>query len=119
PVGSISYKTPHGTATVHPDGSITYRPDGNYSGTDVFSYRTDADENVTTTDVTMTVTPISDAPTLTVDAANISTPEDTAVALGFNAPVINDATDQNGAITAGDNPERLGAITLTGIPNGA
>jgi hypothetical protein len=56
---------------------------------------------------------------VTVDAANTSTPEDTHVALGFNAPTVSDAIDQNGPGVSGDNPERLGLITLNGIPAGA
>src|SRR3546814_9593644 len=65
----------------------------------------------------MTVNPVSDAPTVSADEASINTLEDTSVALGLNAPVITDATDQSSG--TGDDPERLGAITLEGIPDGA
>src|SRR3546814_17797061 len=65
----------------------------------------------------MTVDPVSDAPTVSADEASINTLEDTSVALGLNAPVITDATDQSSG--TGDDPERLGAITLAGIPDGA
>ncbi|TDB02389.1 DUF5801 repeats-in-toxin domain-containing protein, partial [Halomonas marinisediminis] len=108
----------HGTATVNPDGTITYVPDGNYSGEDTFTYTTSTDDGEKTYTVTVNVTPVADAPTLTVDAAEIGTQEDTAVALGLNAPVVVDDTDQNGA-ASGDNPERLGEITLSGLPEGA
>ena len=116
-LGSPSY----GTATVNVDGTITYTPTpgSNYSGEDSFTYTTT--ENgvlVSTTTVTVTVNPVSDAPTFTATAASIETDEDTAVSLGFNAPVVTDATDLNG-ISAGDNEELLSVITLSGIPDGA
>ncbi|TBU96311.1 hypothetical protein DNK44_03920, partial [Pseudomonas dryadis] len=110
----------HGTVSVNPDGSITYVPNGNYSGTDTFTYTTVTDQSSSGYDVTVTVTvnPVADAPTLTVEAPGVTTAEDTAVALGLNAPQVTDALDQNAAAD-GDNPERLGLITLSGIPAGA
>ncbi|HEY4547687.1 MAG TPA: Ig-like domain-containing protein [Pedomonas sp.] len=110
----------HGTVTVNANGTLTYKPQANFSGTDTFTYTTTADDgNTLSTTVTVVVNPVSDAPQLTVDAATIQTSEDTAIALGLNAPVVVDATDRNGAGTPGDNPELLGAITLSGIPAGA
>src|SRR3546814_161981 len=118
--GGKDYKTDHGTVTVNADGTITYNPDANYSGTETFVYKTQ-DGTLPTdtkdTTVTMTVNPVSDAPTVSADEASINTLEDTSVALGLNAPVITDATDQSSG--TGDDPERLGAITLEGIPDGA
>ncbi|RXZ65503.1 Ig-like domain-containing protein [Pelagerythrobacter rhizovicinus] len=109
----------NGTATVNPDGTVTYVPDANFSGTDTFDYSTTADDGTTVvTTVTVTVNPVSDAPQVPVDAGAVLTNEDEPVALGLNAPVVTDATDQNGA-GAGDNPELLGAITLSGLPAGA
>ncbi|WP_114953922.1 Ig-like domain-containing protein [Sphingosinicella terrae] len=108
----------NGSLTVGADGSITYRPDPDFSGTDSFTYTTTADDGSTvTTTVTMIVNPISDAPQLP-GPATVQTNEDSAVALGLSAPIVSDATDQNGS-AAGDNPELLGAITLSGIPAGA
>ena len=109
----------HGTAVINPDGTLTYTPDEHYSGTDELTYtHTDEDGNDYTTTVTITVTPVSDAPELSRDALNVRTDEDVSVALGFNAPVVSDGTDQNGG-QAGDNPELLGAIQLRNIPAGA
>ncbi|NYT25604.1 cadherin-like domain-containing protein, partial [Alcaligenaceae bacterium] len=116
PDGSKDYKTTHGIVTVNANGQITYKPDPNYSGTEIFKYViTDGDESKTT-EVTMTVHPVSDAPALSVVAEDIDTPEDVSVALGLNAPVIVD--DGEGG---GNNPvsERLGTITLDGFPEGA
>lgn len=110
----------NGTATVNSDGTVTYVPDPQFSGIDAFSYTTTADDGSTVnTTVTVVVNPISDAPQVPVDADAVVTNEDEAVALGLNAPVVTDATDQNGSGTAGDNPELLGEITLSGIPAGA
>ena len=71
----------------------------------------------TTVIVSVTVNPISDIPGLTVDAPLIVTPEDQPVSLGLNAPAISDdgtPVPPNNART-----ERIGPVTLTGIPSGA
>nr|WP_320135597.1 Ig-like domain-containing protein [uncultured Amphritea sp.] len=115
----------HGLASVNSDGTVTYTPNGNYSGEDSFTYRTVEGGVTTDTVVTVTVAPFSDVPTLTVDTASISTDEDTAIELGLIAPVAADVSDANGitdagdASTSGDNPELLGLITLSGVPDGA
>ena len=129
---SITGQGTYGYAEILPNGQLKYTPslkdDGsgnlistatNYSGTDTVQYTyVDANGNSHVTDVTVTIDPVSDAPTLTVDSATVQTNEDTDVALGLNAPQLVDTTDQNGN-DAGDWPERLGAVTLEGIPNGA
>ena len=63
-----------GTASLNSSGSFTYAPAVNASGTDSFSYKVnDGFVNSATATVTITVTPVNDAPvaedsTLTVDA---------------------------------------------------
>lgn len=115
-LGGGAYKTAHGTVTIGDDGTVTYEPDANFSGVESFTITTTDDGVLATTVVTMTVTAVSDAPTLAVDAAQTNTLEDTAVALGLKVPVITD--DGTGT---GNNatPERIGAITLSGLPEGA
>ncbi len=116
----------HGTAVINPDGTLTYTPDPDYSGPDELTY-TYTDEDGVEHDITVTITvePISDPPLLSRDSAGVETLEDVSVALGLNAPVVKDATDDNGTTvpgdpsTEGDNPELLGPITLSGIPDGA
>jgi VCBS repeat-containing protein len=57
----------HGTLTLNADGSFTYTPAANFNGTDSFTYR--ASDGSLTSDlatVTITVTPVNDAPTLAV-----------------------------------------------------
>jgi VCBS repeat-containing protein len=109
-----------GVFTLAADGVYSFTPyQTNYSGpVPVVTYTAGSSTNSATATLTLTVSPVSDAPGVTRDAATVTTPEDTAVALGLNAPTVSDATDQNGAV-AGDDPERLSLITLSGIPSGA
>ncbi|MBR9927106.1 MAG: hypothetical protein GYB28_19220, partial [Gammaproteobacteria bacterium] len=109
-------ETTYGKAKVNDDGTITYEPNEHYSGEDSFTYTTTTDNETKTFTVNVTVNPVSDAPDL--QGGNVQTNEDTAVALNLTAPSPVDTTDQNGAGTAGDNPELLGEITLSGIPSG-
>jgi len=66
----------HGNATVNADGSFTYTPDANYNGADSFTYAiSDTDGDQSTAEVSITVSPVNDAPT---GADNlVSTSEDT------------------------------------------
>ncbi|PIE45789.1 MAG: hypothetical protein CSA45_01630, partial [Gammaproteobacteria bacterium] len=86
--------------------------------------------------ISISVTPESDAPTVTVDDTKVDIFEDgnelnndldttndanfanSTVALGFGAPQVTDVIDQNGAL-ADDYPERLGVITLSGFNQGS
>ncbi|RKY53427.1 MAG: hypothetical protein DRP93_06580, partial [Candidatus Neomarinimicrobiota bacterium] len=101
---------------------FTYTPDANYSGQDndgingFFTINYTTAGGAKTVNITATVNPISDAPTLG-NSGDTSTDEDISVALGFLAPVVTDATDQNTG-ESGDNPERLSAIKLSGLTNG-
>ena len=136
PDGSKSFNVAHGTVTVDQNGQVTYKPADNYSNydgslttsPDTFKVLiTDDSGQTTTTNVTVNVNPVADAPNLAgttgvggnVTLANVTTNEDTAVILGLKAPRVIDAIDQNGNTTTGDSPERLGVITLSGIPAGA
>ena len=115
---TVTSSPTYGSVTINPDGTITYVPSSNYSGEDTFTYTTlESTGNLATTVVSVTVNPLSDVPVFTVDDATVNTEEDTAVALGLNAPVVTDNVDMSTCI--GDNPELLSLITLTGIPEGA
>ncbi|WP_134114007.1 VCBS domain-containing protein [Oceanimonas baumannii] len=113
--------TSHGRVKVNADGTISYEPAPNYSGKDSFTYTTITDNDTKTYTVEVTVKPVSDAPDIPhgtqtgdVDAVVVQTKEDTSVALGLKVPVITDNTDENGAAEdSGDDPERLGEITLS------
>lgn len=119
----LDYDVGHGTVTVHEDGRITYTPNPDYSNhgspDEFYVTVTEDDGTSQTIEVTVNVIPVADAPELTVVSNSITTDEDVAIGLGLNAPTTNDANDQNGSGTAGDNPERLGPITLSGFPTGA
>lgn len=126
--GSKSFNVAYGTVTVDQNGQVTYKPADNYSNydgslttsPDTFKVLvTDDSGQTTTTNVTVNVNPVADAPALIVVDDEVETPEDTAVSLGLKTPVVTDNTDQNGNTTTGDSSERLGVISLSGIPAGA
>jgi VCBS repeat-containing protein len=74
----------HGAITVNADGTFSYTPDLDYFGTDSFSYRLSdgpLDSNLAT--VSLTVTPVNDAP-VAADVA-LSTAEDTALVIDLYA----------------------------------
>ena len=112
----------HGSLTTDADGRITYTPDADYSGADTFSYRIqDESGALVETVVNVTVSPEADAPGLPSNKT-VTVAEDASISLGLSVPTVADAADRNGAGVAGDNgdnPERLGAITLTLAGNGA
>ena len=105
-------------------GTITYIPSANYSGTDKFtySYTSAEDGTVVTQEVIVTVDPLSDAPVVQPSYPT-ATWEDQPIALGLlygpTGLQVTDNTDKAPAVDTDDNPERLGAITLSGIPLGA
>ena len=67
----------HGDLTVGPDGSFTYTPDPGYAGPDSFTYEVcDPSDVCAPATVTVTVTPVNDAPSAPPGDA-FTTPEDT------------------------------------------
>jgi hypothetical protein len=61
----------HGSAVVEASGSVTYTPVGGWNGTDAYTYRiTDSDGQTDTATVTITVSPVNDAPVATDDVAS-------------------------------------------------
>ncbi|QKS29606.1 MAG: tandem-95 repeat protein [Candidatus Accumulibacter similis] len=89
----------HGALTLGSDGGFTYRPDADYSGTDSFSYLAhdgQADSNIAT--VTLTVTPVNDAPVATDDAFTLA--EDTPLNVPPSGVLANDSDIDSAALTA-------------------
>ncbi|MEC7765239.1 MAG: Ig-like domain-containing protein [Pseudomonadota bacterium] len=98
----------NGTATLNPDGTVTYRPNQDYTGTDTFTY-TVTDENGATDTATVTVsmTPVNDAPDAEDDVRVID--EDTTLTFdprvndedpdGDPLTIINVGTATNGTVT--------------------
>ena len=111
-----------GKLTINTDGSYIFEPAANFSGTvPVVTIAVSNGPNAATPEsgtetLTITVNPVSDAPNIGGDI-DLSTNEDTTVALGLTAPVIADSTDLSS--NTDDSPERIGLITLAGIPDGA
>ena len=98
-----------GTALIAPGGgAVTYEPDADFTGQDTFTYTIDDNGVTSTADVTVTVTPLNDAPTAQAQAASTSMDTAHVITLGagdvetgyanltFNVPA---ATDQGGTLT--------------------
>ncbi|MEW6472117.1 MAG: Ig-like domain-containing protein [Actinomycetota bacterium] len=112
---SIETKPQHGTATVSA-GKVVYTPAANYNGADAFKYKlTDTVGHSATANVSITVTPVNDAPVAT--PASRSATEDTLLSGSVNAiDVDNDpltftkvADPAHGALTLNAN----GTFTYT------
>ena len=81
----------HGTATVADAGTITYTPETHFNGEDRFTYTvSDGAGGIAEASVSITVTPVNDAPVATDDAA--TTDEETAVTV----EVLANDTDADG-----------------------
>ena len=112
-----------GNLTIEANGSYGFVPVKNFSGkvpTLTYHLSNNSGEitGLTNNTLDISVTPVSDTPTVT--GSEVSGNENTAIALGLTLPVITDATDLNGTATdSGDSPERFGYIKLTGIPDTA
>lgn len=98
----------HGTVTLLANGSFTYQPDANFFGIDSFSYRvTDAQGASSTATVSVTVTPVNDAPVANTDS--VSTSEDTPVAV---VALLNDTDVDNDTLTITSAAASHGTVTI-------
>ncbi len=90
----------HGILTANPDGSFTYNPSANFVGTDTFTYRAgDGSLSSNLATVTLTVTPVNDAPTATGLTQLLTVAEDSApTALFATPPTLADI--DSGTLTA-------------------
>jgi VCBS repeat-containing protein len=96
----------HGTLVLNGDGSFTYTPEANYFGDDSFTYRaSDGGEASNVATVTITVTPVNDAPVAVADSA-IGT-EDSPI----NGSVLDNDSDPEG--------DSLSAALVTGPAHGS
>ena len=81
----------HGAAVPNANGTITYTPAADYNGADTFTYTvSDGHGGLATGTVSVTITPVNDAPVATSDAA--TTAEDTAISIAVpgNDTDVND-----------------------------
>ncbi len=70
----------NGSVVINPDGTVTYTPDANFHGVDTFNYTVmDNNGGTAAATVTITVTPVNDAPVAANDLAE--TDEDTPVTI--------------------------------------
>ncbi len=111
----------NGTVTINPDGTLRYVPNANFNGTDAIVYViSDGNGGQSTAAVTITVTPVNDAPVAVND--NATTVEDAPVTIGVlgndrdvdgDRLTVTGATSPNGTVVV--NPD--GTITFTPAPN--
>ncbi len=110
--------TTNGVLTLNLNGSFTYQPNTNFNGGDSFIYRAhDGFTNSGLATVTITVTPVNDAPV--VNNQSVTTPEDTATNLVLTASDV-DSTNLVFALlsaptngTVGTLNTNTGAVTYT------
>ena len=72
---------PNGTVNLNSDGTFTYTPDSDFNGSDSFTYEAYDGVAATTATVTITVTPVNDAPSFT-SGGNVTA----SVAAGYDQP---------------------------------
>lgn len=106
PAAVVATQPAHGNVTVKADGTVIYSPALDYFGSDNFTYTVNDVEGATSlpATVSVTVTPVNDAPVATND--NATTPQ--------NTPVDVDLTDND---TDVDNPIVPGTVVITVPPN--
>jgi autotransporter-associated beta strand protein/VCBS repeat-containing protein len=100
----------NGTVTLNSDGSFTYRPDPNFNGLDSFTYR--ASDGTATSEpatVTLTVTPVNDAPVALDNTYAID--EDGVLSIPFGQGVLSNDNDL-------ETPATLTAARISGPANG-
>jgi VCBS repeat-containing protein len=105
----------HGTLMLNGDGSFTYTPDANYHGPDSFSYKVnDGSLDSNTATVSITVTPVDDAPVAVGDS--YTTAEDEALTIAAPGVLGNDSDVDGDALTAllVGGPSH-GTLTLNGV----
>jgi len=107
----------HGTLAFNQNGAFSFTPAANFNGTDTFTYKaSDGTAQSNPATVTITVTPVNDAPTAAADTYD--TPEDTALTIAAPGVLGNDSDPDSSTLTAAvvTGP---GHVTLTLNPNGA
>src|SRR5207247_1017035 len=90
----------HGTLTLNGDGSFTYMPALNFNGIDSFTYKaSDGQAQSDVATVTITVTPVNDAPVAANDDS-YTTAEDTQLTVSAPGVLANDSDVDGDPLTA-------------------
>ncbi|MFD1602139.1 Ig-like domain-containing protein, partial [Flavobacterium artemisiae] len=101
PLTAILVTSPsHGTLTLNSNGTFTYTHDGSETTTDSFTYRANdgtASSNIAT--VTITVTPVNDAPVASNDSYTVAE-GGTLTVTAANSILSNDTDEENNPLTA-------------------
>jgi surface glycoprotein (TIGR04207 family) len=93
----------NGSLTLYANGSFTYTPDQNFAGTDSFTYNASDGEFNSTATVTITVSPVNDAPVARDDNYTVSESTDRSDSvLSVSEPGVlqNDSDPEGSALTA-------------------
>ena len=106
----------NGIVTIGAGGNVTYTPAANYNGSDTFSYTVTSGGVTETTTVTMTVTPVNDAP-VAAPAAN-QTGTDGAVDSYNAGALFTDVDNASLAFSASGLPAGLSISSATGLISG-
>ncbi|MBI1314693.1 tandem-95 repeat protein [bacterium] len=89
----------HGTVQFNTDGSFSYTPAPDFNGTDSFTYRaSDGISASSIAQVTLTVSPVRDAPVAADDS--YSTAEDTALHVAASGVLANDSDTDGDTLTS-------------------
>ena len=107
PTYTVATGASNGSVVMAADGSYTYTPNANYNGPDSFTYTVDDYRGGTDTEtVSITVTPVNDAPVANPDAK--TTPEDTAVSGTVTSSDIDGGAPSYAVATGASN----GSVTM-------
>lgn len=106
----ISTSATNGAVTIQADNSLNYQPNSNFNGTDTITYQINDPSGATSSaNVTVTVTPVNDAPVAVVDIA--TTDEDTEV---FIDVLSNDSDIDSPTLTLDSASANNGTTTVIG-----
>ncbi|WP_306224535.1 Ig-like domain-containing protein [Bosea beijingensis] len=88
----------HGSVAINPNGTYTYTPAANFNGTDRFTYTVSDGIVAVEYTITVTVSPVNDAPV--ANPVTATTNEDTTLTVGAAGGVLASASDVDGDVLA-------------------
>ena len=98
-IGEIVARTTNGIVTPQRDGSFTYQPDADFYGTDSWGYKaTDGTDLSNAGRVTITVSPVNDAPVANADSYSVD--EDQPLTVDAPGVLANDTDVEGDPLTA-------------------